>query len=108
MQVAEHPSPFILFPSSHCSPNPAWRIPSPQNSMIQAALHPSPEILFPSSHCSPPSTIPLPHSGTGSNRQVAEHPSPEILFPSSHCSLHPIIPLPQIVGGGCMFLIGTS
>lgn len=51
LQVALHPSPSALFPSSHCY-KLILRIPFP-HSKVQVTEQPSPAILFPSSQVSP-------------------------------------------------------
>jgi hypothetical protein len=110
--VAEHPSPGLVFPSSHCSPAVTFNVLSPQDTAVQSTSHvadsplssqaspavalavPSPQLTAvqsasqvadspESSQASPGSTTPLPHP---SFWHVAEHPSPGLVFPSSHCS----------------------
>src|ERR1700730_11258180 len=69
-QVALHPSPETVLPSSHCSPGKTR--PSPQTpvhppaplhfaSIVHVGEQPSYGIKLPSSHCSKPSLIPSPH-----------------------------------------------
>src|SRR5207244_2296520 len=55
--AAEQPSPFVRLPSSHCSPDAACRMPSPQRGpSVQLRLHElyEPSFVFaaPLSHCS--------------------------------------------------------
>src|SRR5262249_26525604 len=67
--VDEQPSPFVVFPSSHCSggsrmPSPHFErhVPELQSgSSVHCAEHPSPSIRLPSSQGSLPSLMPLPH-----------------------------------------------
>src|SRR5664280_936736 len=111
LQVDEHPSPDVVSPSSHSSPAPLSKIPSPQaelhaptglvavphlGSVTQVGEQPSKGLVLPSSQASSPSRVPLPHTvrlhGAGlhthpaSAWQVGEQPSPAVLLPSSHCS----------------------
>jgi hypothetical protein len=98
-QVALHPSPPKVLPSSHVS-LPA-SLPSPHfvvhtlgsplvqvnpHSIVHAALHPSPASSSSSSHCSLPAVIPSPHSSKHWTPPVdvlylpgahAMHPDPE-------------------------------
>ena len=99
---AVQPSPFAVFPSSHCSggvwnpsPHTGLRVvqlpvqvavpggsqssapasftrPSPQNSSTQPDVQPSPFAVFPSSHCSGGVWKPSPQTG-GRSLQVAVH-----------------------------------
>ncbi len=74
-QVALHPSPETLLPSSHCS-LPAT-MPSPHFFAMQRVSGVG--------HCQP-----------GSSWQVEEQPSPETALPSSHCSLPWTLPSPHL------------
>src|SRR5688572_23911302 len=81
MHVAEQPSPFVLLPSSHCSP--ASSLPSPHFgsggggvSVMHVAEQPSPFVLLPSSHCSPASSLPSPHFGSGGGGGGLPHSPP--------------------------------
>jgi hypothetical protein len=63
-QVAEHPSPLVVLPSSHCSPGSSF--PSPHvaldaPSFVHVAEQPSPLTTLPSSHSSPGSIAAFPH-----------------------------------------------
>src|SRR5262247_334812 len=114
VQVAEHPSPATLLPSSHGSPT---TMPSPHfdtqdapaqsGSPRQSLEQPSKGRALPSSQLSVPSTTPSPHvvgvQALGlpvhfqpiSTLQVAEQPSPAVAFPSSQSSGRTCTPSPQ-------------
>src|SRR5215471_11836401 len=105
VQVAEHPSPETVLPSSHASPT---TMPSPHfdthdapeqsGSLRQSSEQPSNGKVLPSSQLSVPSILPSPHTvgvqtlGAPlhfqpiSTLQVPEQPSPAVVFPSSHSS----------------------
>jgi hypothetical protein len=73
-QLAEHPSPLVVLPSSHCLPSST--LPSPQMRMH----------AFPGTgHCQPGSIL----------WQSPAHPSPLVVLPSSHTLLDVSLPLPH-------------
>src|SRR3990170_567233 len=61
--VALHPSPGVVFPSSHRSPEWALTMRSPHRESVQFALHSA--VSPPPTHRSPASMTPLPHVGGG-------------------------------------------
>src|SRR5262245_14187330 len=114
VQVAEHPSPPTLLPSSHASPptmpSPhfdAHAPPEQSGSARQSPEQPSNGSGLPSSQLSVPSTLPSPHVvcvqvlgaplhfQPSSTLQVAEQPSPAVVLPSSHSSGSTTTPSPQ-------------
>jgi len=73
-QLAEHPSPAVLLPSSHAS---------------APATMPSPQVVAqpePAGQLQPVSTP-----------QLLEQPSPSVVLPSSHPSVPTLMPSPQVV-----------
>src|SRR5262245_64134567 len=69
--VAEQPSPLMVLPSSHVSPDSTT--PFPQPCTWHVGEHPSPFVVLPSSHCSPRSRTPFPQTFAA---HVVEQPSP--------------------------------
>jgi len=91
-QVLLQQSPPTVFPSSHCSPHAASKVPLPQvepaPTQRPAPLHASAEVQgFPS----------LQEEPEASNWHVTLQQSPPTVLPSSHCSPHAASkePLPQ-------------
>ena len=120
VQVAEHPSPGVVFPSSQSSL--LARRASPQVvrhvegvpvqvhavSVTQVAEHPSPAVAFESSHVSAPTAmrpspqterhddgLPGAHVQPVVTVQPTSQPSPDVMFPSSQTSGPPTTPSPQ-------------
>src|SRR5262245_22193980 len=58
VQLAQHPSPGRLFPSSHCSPGCTIPLPHTDGMVWHWLSH---VMTFGGSHCSPGSTVPSPH-----------------------------------------------
>ena len=81
VQLAEQPSPSVLFPSSHCSL--PFMMVSPQAGNVHALVHPSSFTLLPSSHSSLPFTMLSPQAG---NVHRLVQSSSSTLLPSSHSS----------------------
>src|SRR3989338_6259744 len=82
LQLAEHPSPLTVFPSSHSS------LPT-ENQSPQIVLQTLMSLV---------QTLPPAHVHPFSTTQSGEHPSPLTVFPSSHCASYLIIPSPQTGG----------
>src|SRR5215471_12083064 len=114
VQVAEHPSPSTLLPSSHASPTTmpsphfdAHEAPPQSGSLRQSPEQPSNGSPLPSSQLSVPSILPSPqvvgvqvlglplHFQPISTLQLAEQPSPAIVFLSSQSSGSTTTPSPQ-------------
>src|SRR5262245_44673578 len=81
VQVALHPSPAVVFPSSHCSPG--WSCPFPQTGadepVVQHEEHPSPSRKFPSSHCSPGCIVPSPQYVSRRRARAKKEPASVVL-----------------------------
>src|SRR5262249_62154619 len=99
LQLAEQPSPLVVFRSSHCSPHSSWMVPFPHTqgrgaTRVQLAVHGSPcvPLRLPSSQSSLPSLTPFPRVSVW---QVELQRSPDEELPSSHCSLRSTIPPPH-------------
>src|SRR4051812_48935240 len=81
-QSLEHPSPSLVFPSSHASGaslmwSPQFDAQAPvahSGSRVQLAEQPSPSTALPSSHASAPSSFPSPHTVLWQREGVREVP----------------------------------
>lgn len=85
-QELSHPSPFEVFPSSHCSLPTA--MPSP---------HTAPHTLGDPKHDHPTSTL-----------HVALHPSPALRLPSSQLSAPDTVPSPQLLANASLEIIESE
>src|SRR5439155_20001341 len=86
---------------SHCSPQAAFMIPSPQRSPVSSVHleeHPSQSVVLPSSHASAPQTTPSPQPVTSVQRLL--HASQSVALPSSHSSPASTMPSPQTAFSG--------